>query len=255
MQYKELAPGAGARRLAQSYWRFQLGDEATESAPHVIVPDGMTSLSVAVAAGEMSPLLITGPTRRAHEAVVHPGFVYAGVRLQPECGALLLGVPAAELRGRLQPCLPPMQAPPGLLAALAGYARTGEAGELDSLLAGLGGGVTPDAAVGRVAARLVETGGRGQIRDLAAKVGISERQLRRRFFEASGMTPKEFAGVRRLREACILAVADQHSWAEAAAATDYADQSHLSRDVREAFAQTPRRIARYLSRISHSFPV
>lgn len=255
MRYEELAPGAGARRLAQSYWRFRLGDEATESAPHVIVPDGMTSLSVAMAPGGMSPLLVAGPTRRAHETVVHPGFVYAGVRLQPECAAQLLGVPGFELRGRLQPCLPPMRAPPGLLEALAGFARGGATDELERVLARLGAGVTPDDAVGRVAARLVESGGRGQVRDLAAEVGLSDRQLRRRFFEASGMTPKEFAGVRRLREACILAVADQRSWAEAAAATDYADQSHLSRDVREAFAQTPRRIARYLSRISHSFPV
>lgn len=254
MQYEELAPAAGARRLAQSYWRFSLGDEATEPAPHVIVPDGMTSLSVGVAPVGTSPLLIAGPTRRAHETVVHPGIVYVGVRLQPECTARLLGTPAADLRGRLQPCRPPMQAPMGLLDALVGFARTGATEELDQLLARLGETVTPDEAVGRVAASLVESGGRGRVRDLAAEVGLSERQLRRRFFEASGTTPKEFAGVRRLREACILAVADRRSWAEAAAATDYADQSHLSRDVRETFAQTPRRIARYLSRISHTFP-
>lgn len=255
MHYEELAPGQAGGRIVQSYWRFHMRPDAQGAITHVIVPDGMTSLSVAVGGGGMSPLLIAGPTRRAHVTEVQPGMVYAGVRLRPEAAGPLLGVSGEALRGLFQPCLPPLTAPAGLVDRLADYARTGGTAALDAAMADIAHDVATDPAVGEVAARLVADGGRGQVRDMARLVGVSERQLRRRFYEAAGMTPKEFAGVRRLREACILAVDAQHSWAEAAAAADYADQAHLSRDVRDAFAQTPRRIARYLRQIDHRFAV
>lgn len=253
MQYDELAPGQAGGRVAQSYWRFRLGADAGGPITHVIVPDAMTSLSVAVTPRGVGPLLVAGPTRRAHVSEVQPGTMYAGVRLRPECAGPVLGVGGSALRGLFQPVMPPLTAPEGIADLIADFARTGEWQALNSRVAELAADLERDAAVAEVAARLVAGGGRGQIRDLAAQVGISERQLRRRFFEAAGMTPKEFAGVRRLREACILAVDAQQSWAAAAAATDYADQSHLSREVREAFAQTPRRIASYLRQIDHRF--
>lgn len=253
MRYEELAPGQAGGRIVQSYWRFRMPADAPGPITHVIVPDAMTSLSVAVTPQGMSPLLVAGPTRRAHVSQVQPGMIYAGVRLRPECAGPVLGVGGAALRGLFQPVMPPLSAPDGLAELIADFALTGETGALDARMAELGGGLAPDDAVAVVAAQLVACGGRGQIRDLAVLVGVSERQLRRRFFEAAGMTPKEFAGVRRLREACILAVDAQQSWADAAAAADYADQSHLSREVREAFAQTPRRIASYLRQIDHRF--
>ncbi|PZQ52908.1 MAG: hypothetical protein DI570_24550 [Phenylobacterium zucineum] len=253
MIYEELPPGSVAAPLVDSYWRFRLADGADAPVSHVIVPDGMTSLSIAVAAGGQSPLLIAGPTRQAHVTPVQPGLVYGGARLQPAAAALLLGVTGPDLRGRFGPVLPPLTAPGGLEVALAAFARTGQAGALDRVFGALIVGLELDPAVARVSSALVASCGRGQIADQAGAVGLSERQLRRRFFEAVGMTPKEFAGVRRLREACTLAVAHQSSWAEAAAAADYADQAHLSRNVREAFAATPRRVAKYLRQIDHRF--
>lgn len=255
MQYEELAPGQAGGRIVQSYWRFRMPADAPGPITHVIVPDAMTSLSVALTPQGPSPLLVAGPTRRAHVTQVQPGMLYAGVRLRPECAGPLLGIGGGALRGLFQPVMPPMRAPEGLASLIAAYAQTGETAALDARMADLSVSLDPDEAVAEVAARIVANGGRGQIRDLAALVGVSERQLRRRFFEAAGMTPKEFAGVRRLREACILAVNAQQSWAEAAAAADYADQSHLSREVRDAFDQTPRRIASYLRQIDHRFAI
>lgn len=253
MIYEEFAPQGAARRLVDSYWRFRLGDQASAPAVHVIVPDATTSLSVAVVGGGASPMMAAGPSRRAHVTEVHPKVIYAGARLRPECAALLLGVDGPELRGLFGPVGPPLRVPARLAETLPDFARTGGTATLDVLFGGLSDGLRPDSEVAEVATRLIDDGGRGQVRQLARDVGVSERHLRRRFFEATGMTPKEFAGVRRLREACIVAVAEQRSWAEAAAAADYADQAHLSREVREAFAQTPRRIARYLQQIDHRF--
>lgn len=253
MIYEELRPGSAAAPLVDSYWRFRVADGGVQPVAHVIVPDGMTSLSIAVAAGGSSPLLIAGPTRQAHVTPLQPGLAYAGVRLAPAAAAVLLGVTGTELRGRFGPVQAPLQPPDGLGAVVADFARTGDCAPLDRLLAALAKHTPLDVAIAEVSSRLVADCGRGKIADLAEQVGLGERQLRRRFFEAAGMTPKEFAGVRRLREACTQAVAHQASWAAAAAAADYADQAHLSRSVREAFAATPRRVAKYLRQIEHRF--
>ncbi|MEW5685168.1 MAG: helix-turn-helix domain-containing protein [Pseudomonadota bacterium] len=253
MIYEELSPGPAAAPLVDSYWRFRLADGAREAVSHVIVPDAMTSLSIAVAEGGTSPLLIAGPTRQAHVTSVQPGLVYGGARLKPAAAALLLGVAGVDLRGRFGPVAPPLTPPEGVKPALAGFARTGAPAALDELFAAMVAGLALDTAVAAVSEALVASCGRGQIADLAQGAGISERQLRRRFFDATGTTPKEFAGIRRLREACTQAVAHQASWAQAAAAADYADQAHLSRSVREAFAATPRRVAKYLRQIEHRF--
>ncbi|WP_269716182.1 helix-turn-helix domain-containing protein [Caulobacter sp. NIBR2454] len=253
MLYEELEVATAARSIAACYWRFHLGAGAPESVEHVIVPDGTTSLSVAVSPMGASPLLCAGPTRAAHVVQVHAGVFYGGVRLTPAAGAALLGVDGPSLRGRIGPWLGGDNQLGGLACALVELARTGATGPADAVLSELAIGVRLDPAAASVAQDLIDKGGRGRIGDLAGETGLSERQLRRRFFEAVGLTPKEFAGIRRLREACILAAADHETWATAAAAADYADQAHLSRDVRTAFAQTPRRVARYLRRIEHRF--
>jgi AraC-like DNA-binding protein len=252
MIYEEIPPGPAAARFVDSYWRFRLAEGATGPVKHIIPPDGMTSLSIGVHPRGVSPLLVAGPSRRAHVTDVHPELIYAGVRLRPEAAGPIIGVTGGALRGLFGPLQPPLSAPAFLPEAIAGFARTRDHVALDAGFEAFDG-MALDPGVAQVAAVLVASGGRGAVRDLAAAAGLSERQLRRRFFDVAGMAPKEFAGVRRLREACIVAVAEQRSWAEAAAAANYADQAHLSREVKDAFAQTPRRIAQYLRLIDHRF--
>jgi AraC-like DNA-binding protein len=252
MIYEEIQPSPFAARLVDSYWRFRLAEDATAPVLHIIPPDGMTSLSVGVHPMGVTPLLIAGPSRRAHVTDVQPGLIYAGVRFRPEAAAAVTRGQGADLRGLFGLLQPPLSAPDFLADALADYARTADPWALDEGFATMPA-LTLDAAVGTVAESVVASGGRGPVAGLAEEVGLSERQLRRRFFDVTGMAPKEFAGVRRLRAACLEAVARHASWAEAAAATDYADQSHLAREIKDTFAQTPRRIAQYLRRIDHRF--
>ncbi|MDG2522766.1 helix-turn-helix domain-containing protein [Caulobacter segnis] len=253
MLYEELEVPPAARGLAICYWRFRLGDDVAGPVEHVIVPDGVTSLSVAVAATGASPLLCAGPTRIAHSVQVQAGVVYGGVRLAPAAGAAVLGVHGSTLRGHIGPWVGGDNRLGGLREALVELARTGVTQAADMLLTQWAKTLSTDEAVGRAADLLIDSGGRARIADAADASGLSERQLRRRFFDVAGLTPKEFAGVRRLREACIRAVAEHETWASAAAGADYADQAHLSREVRSAFDQTPRRIAKHLRRIDHRF--
>ncbi len=74
--------------------------------------------------------------------------------------------------------------------------------------------------------------------EVAGAVGLGERQLRRRFTEAVGYGPKTFARVARFRRALALL---RGGAAPAAAAYDagYADQAHLTRELRALAGGTP----------------
>ena len=66
---------------------------------------------------------------------------------------------------------------------------------------------------------------------VAAETGLGERQLRRRCEAAFGYGPKTLARVLRLQRALALARAGT-PFAAVAADAGYADQPHLSREVR-----------------------
>lgn len=74
---------------------------------------------------------------------------------------------------------------------------------------------------------------------VAAELGLGERQLHRRSRHLFGYGPKTLARILRLRRALALAYAGMPA-VEVAARAGYADQSHLSREVR-SLAGVPRR--------------
>ena len=76
---------------------------------------------------------------------------------------------------------------------------------------------------------------------LASMVGLSSRQLARRFQTAVGMTVKEFARVNRfIRAARRLRMQDDSSLTETAYACAYFDQAHFNHEFREFAGITPR---------------
>jgi transcriptional regulator GlxA family with amidase domain len=74
---------------------------------------------------------------------------------------------------------------------------------------------------------------------LGETLGISERQLRRRFAEAVGYGPKTLARVLRFQRFLALAAASPHDLAGLAFAAGYADQAHLTRECRQLSGHTP----------------
>ena len=69
------------------------------------------------------------------------------------------------------------------------------------------------------------------IASLAADSRFSYRQMLRIFYEAAGLTPKEFARLSKIRMACLRACETHPAgWAEIAAESGFADQAHLSRE-------------------------
>ncbi|MET9270807.1 helix-turn-helix domain-containing protein [Kribbella sp. NPDC003557] len=76
--------------------------------------------------------------------------------------------------------------------------------------------------------------------ETAARLGVSERYLRRVFREAVGVSPKHFARIARVRT--VIGQAGR-PWAETAAYAGYSDQSHLIADFRSLMRVTPQAFA------------
>ena len=82
----------------------------------------------------------------------------------------------------------------------------------------------------------------GQLRvaQLAKDLGLSSRQLTRRFHNTVGLTPKEFARVSRfLHVLRCLSEGQQRSLTETAVACGYFDQAHLNHEFREMAGMAP----------------
>jgi AraC-like DNA-binding protein len=73
----------------------------------------------------------------------------------------------------------------------------------------------------------------GRIQQLSDWIGISERQLHRRFSAAIGYGPKRFQSVLRFQRLLKIARARgaEQNLADLAARAGYADQAHMTRDV------------------------
>ena len=74
--------------------------------------------------------------------------------------------------------------------------------------------------------------------ELGAALGVSERQLRRRFADAVGYGPKTLARVLRFQRFLALARSGDEL-ARLALTAGYADQAHLTRETRRLAGRTP----------------
>jgi len=128
--------------------------------------------------------------------------------------------------------------------------RIGEAGDeavfeqLEGLVSALVREAGPDPLVLAATRRLGFAGSR--VEWLADALGISERQLRRRFHTAVGYGPKMPDRVLRFRRfvsQAPMAASGEQDLARLAADLGYADQSHLTRDCVRLSGLTPGQLA------------
>jgi AraC-like DNA-binding protein len=198
-----------------------------DAGPGRVLPDGCIDLIWSSHGG----LLVAGPDTTAHlPAAAPPGERYVGLRLPPGAGPVVVGVPAHELRNRR---LPLSSVWAGALAReieeRAAYAdRPGALLESIALtrLRAQGG---PDPAGAVLAARLAAG---DNVAAAAAALDVGPRQLHRRCLVLFGYGAKTLARILRMQRALALARSGVPA-AEVAMRAGYADQPHLSRDVRE----------------------
>jgi transcriptional regulator GlxA family with amidase domain len=92
----------------------------------------------------------------------------------------------------------------------------------------------------RVVDRLLAADVPVAVADLATALGVSPRQLHRRFLADVGVSPKRLERLARFARAWRQAVMGPPlTWADLAFANGYADQSHLVREFRTFGARPP----------------
>jgi AraC-like DNA-binding protein len=217
MSYRELAPPPALASHVACLW-------SRTDAPPRILPDGCVDL---VWTG--SELIVAGPATRAMLPRLPPGEPRLGVRFRVGAAGAALRLPAGELLND-SPTLTAVW-PDGaeLAERVAAPSDTRRRlGVLANLVAArLADAPAPDPLVR--AAVLGLSRPRARIAELGERLGISERQLRRRFESAVGYPPRTLARVLRLQRFLALA-APGGDLARLAAEAGYADQPHLTRD-------------------------
>jgi AraC-like DNA-binding protein len=213
--YQELPRDRTPAALADAvvWWRTPTAGAGQQR----VVPDGCLDIVWADGA-----VFVAGPDTRAHLAPVGPTVSYVGIRFTAGSGPAALGVPADDLRDARVP-LDGLWPP----ARVRAWARALETRDWTAV-AGL---VTPVAdRVSGAVWRSLRAGGR--VDTTAAEVGLSARQLHRRCLHAFGYGPKTLGRILRFDRAVGLARTGA-ALADVAVRSGYADQAHLSREVRE----------------------
>ena len=186
-----------------------------------VLPDGCADLVWRSATGT----IIAGPDTGSVMSPTRRGELIIGVRLLPGAGGAAYGLPLSEIRDQRvaigQLGLDPRDELHGELDPREALTRLGQ------LAAHLTCAAPPDGAVQRAVSRLANP--RQRVDRLAADLGFSQRQLRRRFHYAVGYGPKTLQRVLRLQRFLVLSDIDL---ARSAAEAGYSDQAHLARDAR-----------------------
>jgi AraC-like DNA-binding protein len=232
-RYSEHPPAPDLAELVACTW--ERAETSDPSAGVRVLPDGSVDLVWSTRGG----LVLAGPDTGPVVYPIENGYAAAGLRLRPGVAGSLLGLPASELRDER----PELSALWGRDAArleeriaLADPARRREL--LEEAVRPLAGEARPDELV---LAGLPLLGRRGSsVAELARTLAISERALRRRFNDAIGYGPKRLDRILRFRRLLRLAALRRDGGLAAVAAElGYADQAHLTREVRELSGLTP----------------
>ncbi|WP_060575926.1 MULTISPECIES: helix-turn-helix domain-containing protein [unclassified Pseudonocardia] len=235
--YREITPDGPDAGLLECAW------QSRHDRPHAqrVLPDGCMDLLRL----DARPT-VAGPDTAAHLATGPAGAVTTGLRFRPGILPGLLGVPADALRDARTPLEDLLPSPPSraVLDTVRALADDPDTDDVPRLLLGVTRALR-DAAddrrplpdpLPRPALRALARG--TPAAELADLLGIISRTLHRRCLATLGYGPSVARRVLRFRAASSLLFAGVPT-AEVAARTGYADQPHLSREVRALAGVSP----------------
>lgn len=227
-------PDPRLRPWVSHYW-FSRGGAST----HVVLPDGCVDL-VAAISDRASTVSVYGTATQRTTLSTDPAERYLGVRFLPGQARHFLSMSAGELTDSAEQ----VSGRDALGLAEAPWRAVGARDlfrGLDAVLLGLLAHRTPRRlALDRVLARLHDSP-HGALATLAADCGLSRRQLERQCRTHVGVAPAQFAMIRRCHR--VLSALSQTpagmSLATLATVAGYADQSHMTRELRRFTGLTP----------------
>lgn len=252
LEYRQVPPPAHLRRYIKCFW-FLRSEGPGWHCPQRIVPDGCAELVAHLA----EPLVRSGASRsrsrpsarligqytRPIDVVAHGRLDTVGVRFWGPTLHGWLGVNAEELANR---GVELSSAAPSVDRRLS--SRLAEAASLADrydVLAEVFSDLLPShddprSPVERAVFAWHGSKGTASVGDVSDRVGISVRQLERRFRVEVGLSPKRFSRLVRFQHALqALCDAEAGTWGRVAFRCGYADQAHLIRDFREFAGAAP----------------
>lgn len=212
--YREWEPPPGWRHAVACLWEQRVSAARVQR----VLPDGHADL-LFYGSGEVE---IVGVADEVALPALGAGTVLRGVRLRPAAVGAALRVPGFALRNLTVGA-------DDVLGARSSRRLTAPK-FLDRWVRAIEPNARVQAALGLLSAYPVE--------DVANLLNVGSRHLRRMLLEAVGLTPKAYQQVMRLQR---FVTAADHGTPLAAAAADagYADQPHLTREVRRFCGLTP----------------
>jgi AraC-like DNA-binding protein len=243
--YAEWAPPPALRGAVACLWASLRPENPANEPPEqgLVLPDACSDLIWEQGVGAYIAGPDTGPFRPASR----PGTVIVGVRFRPSAGGLVLKLPLTEIlnqRVPLDDLLSPAQLPPAANRLAATLDPAAAAGRVLAAAGALVAASARDPAITHAATLLRNPAARAET--VAAEVGLSARQFRRRCQAAAGYSPKTLQRVLRFQRFVRLldAATAPPDLAAAAAQAGYADQAHLTRECASLSGLTPATLAR-----------
>jgi AraC-like DNA-binding protein len=229
-------PCAGLAPFVRHYWR-SAGNALNR---HEILPDGCVDLVFEVHAGHARAWFYGTSTRRS-EVAVRPGADYFAVGFRAAQARHFVALPMHVLTDNRAPFVEVASVcDRELVERIASEASSRNVER--ALLAWLSRRAPGESAVDH-ALRLIHASAQSlpTVKSLAAETGIGVRQLERLFLSQLGVAPKRYLRILRgSRAARALSASLDDDCAGIAAASGYADQSHMNRELQAMFGRTPR---------------
>jgi AraC-like DNA-binding protein len=236
-QYLEFRPPQALSDRLLRLWTLHTDSEGGEHQQSVY-PDGCVDI---VWIGSAAPV-VAGPATRRMVVGLPAGTSLFGVRFQPGWAASSLGLPAYELLNQDVPLADiwGRGARPFVQLMLRPQSVQVKLRSVSAALANrLAGGAHDADPMIRAAVPWLVHYPAVRVGDLARLIGLSGRQLQRRFHAAVGYGPKVFQRIMRFQR-LLAAASESQDQAQLAGSLGYADQAHMCREVREFAGESPR---------------
>ncbi len=247
MRYLEFPPSPRLRRYVECYWQLQSSRQPSPPAAERIVPDGCVELIFNFGDRfkrfhvngkvEVQPETLIAGQMRSYALIQPLGQIMLwGIRFRPAGAFAFLHVPLQQLTDQiiegeavLARWASELQERLALAHSIRACIKLFEA----ALLQRQHDRWQCDRLVEEAVRRIAATDGRVQVERLFADLGLSGRQIERKFQSMVGFSPKMLARILRFQRIFKSAGHALDSWSAVAVDCGYYDQAHLIHDFQQ----------------------
>ena len=253
--YREIKPISDLTRVVACYWQFEyFPEDQKQILNHSVLPDGCASLVFILSPSIPQPILVlTGPSTELFKTQVEPNSVFIGIRFLPTAFEPIFKVSPTTIRGQNLPAFPYLNQLD--LSAIFPKLQKGFSAFdlLNQVLKQyfLDHPLVIDTAIDKAISLALSHEGNIKVKAMAEAVHLSIRQFQRRFKYVTGLTPKEFLKIRRLRSSAIQLLLEQKDYQDVLFQSGYFDQAHFIHDFSMVAGTNPTLFGEYIAKIEH----